>query len=213
MASGVVEAGAAPGDTVTPAAKWSLTQSSMTPGVLCQVSMQDAQTSMQRAHNCLFPKKTYTYMSLSSNTQLIKALCMAACLYAAHGLCRVGRASKLSEHQRTLLANSGADGLLSSGLRCLDGPGRGLDVDVDVVLLDDLRVLDACIPSVKVSELDTALVVESAVVARCMATKSISGQLSVYSTFILHGSARTGGMKRVPVLHCKYTSYIHRSAH
>ena len=43
-------------------------------------------------------------------------------------------------HWRTLLANSGADRLLSSSLRRLDGPGRGLDVDVDVVLLDDLLV-------------------------------------------------------------------------
>ena len=79
-------------------------------------------------------------------------------------------AVKTTENRRTLLADSRADGLLSSSLRCLDGPSRGLDVDVDVVLLDDLRVLDACISPVIVPELDAALVVEGAIIVGCTAT-------------------------------------------
>ncbi len=45
----------------------------------------------------------------------------AVCLNAAHMFCRVRRNQKFSEHQRTLLANSRAHGLLCSGLRRLPG--------------------------------------------------------------------------------------------
>lgn len=67
----------------------------------------------------------------------------------------------------TLLANGRADGLLSGCLRGLDLARGRIDVDVDVVLLDDLRVLDARKAAVEGSQLHAALGVEGAIVAGC----------------------------------------------
>ena len=67
----------------------------------------------------------------------------------------------------TLLADGRADGLLSGSLRGLDLARGRIDVDVDVVLLDDLRVLDAGKAAVEGSQLHAALGVEGAIIAGC----------------------------------------------